>query len=326
MNNMNYKNSLLLGSAILIVIGISLPIIKKRNALTDSTITIGIIQTASHPALDQACQGFIEGLKDKLKNVTYILLNAQGSIAQAHTIAQRFHINDAIKIVYAIATPAAQAIATVEQTAQQKKPIIFTAVSDPSVLGAQANITGVTDMVDSTQIVDLIVQLIPAAKTVAILYSSAEINSVHQVQLLKNELEKHTLIPLEIGIAQESDIPTALMLACRKADVLLCPTDNALATAMQLVAVTARTHKKPLFACYNQAVEQGALAACGVDYTACGKQAAEIAYSIIVQNKKPENLPILTPHSDTVYINKNTLDALGLAIPETVTQQICIVS
>ena len=129
-----------------------------------------------------------------------------------------------------------------------------------------------------------------------------------------------------MGIAEENDIPSALALACRKTDILLCPTDNMLASAMELVATLAFTHKKPLFACHNQAVEQGALAARGVDYRENGRQAAHVAYAVIVEGEKPSDLPIEQAKTNTIYVNKKTLDGLGLTIPEALYKDILFVS
>ena len=87
---------------------------KKQNSPT--MLTIGILQTASHPALDASRDGFIEELKNKMgNNIEFITQNAQGSIAQAHAIAQQFHANKHINGFFAIATPAAQAMSVLKK-------------------------------------------------------------------------------------------------------------------------------------------------------------------------------------------------------------------
>ena len=309
---MNYKT---VGLTILalVIIGSTL-ILKRKKISSKEVITIGILQTASHPALDDARKGLVKMLESKLGNkVHFIIQNAQGSATNAHTIAQRFHINNGIKAIYAIATPAAQAIAAIEK----EKPIIIAAVTDPDILGHQENISGVSDMINMHKEVSMIQQLLPNIKTIAVLYSSAEANSIAQIQLIKQEMKALNINVLEVSIAQESDISTALSMACRKADALLCPTDNMIASAMELVAAIALAHKKPLFACHNQAVLQGALAARGVDYEESGEQAGEITYMILAQGKKPSAIPIAQPKTDTIYFNQETLQELGLTIPDT---------
>jgi len=292
----------------------------QKPTAKNAGITIGILQTASHPALDATREGFVAELKKLLNDdVAFILYNAEGSPANAHMLAQRLHNDASIAGIYAIASLALQSAAAIEKD----KPIIFATVTDPKVLGVQDahNICGVSDMIDMRKEIEMLTQLIPQAKTVAILFNNAEANSLAQVQQIKQELIAAGLTPLEVGITQESDIPAATTMACRKADALIVPADNTLACAMELVASLALEYKKPLCACYNQAVYQGAVAARGFDYIKLGAQAAHIAYQVIQQKENPAVIGTVQPDSDIICINKKTLDALGLHIPESLSQQ-----
>lgn len=318
---MNYKKIGLIITIILI--GITALMITRKEQPSSSGIAIGIIQTATHPALDEARDSFIKLLQSKLgSGVRFVTYNAEGSIAHAHAIAQRLSLRNDIKAFYAIATPAAQAIAALEK----ERPIIIAAVTDPTILGVQTNICGVHDMIDMHKEIVMLHQLLPNAKTVAFLYNNAETNSLCQVQRMKDELNALGIASIDIGIAQETDIPMAVALACRKADVILSPTDNMIASAMELVTSIALSHKKPVIACHNEAVKQGALAACGVDYKECGKQAGEIAYAFIMEGKKAEKLPIGCPKTDTAYINKKNLELLNISIPETLQKDVVLIA
>lgn len=314
------KNGLIIA---IILTSIAIGIMRKKQALSKDCITIGIIQTATHPALDEARDSFINLLQNKLgSNIQFVTYNAQGSIAHAHAIAQRLSLQSDIKAFYAIATPAAQAIAALEKD----RPIIIAAVTDPTILGTQTNICGVHDMIDMHKEIVMMHELLPNAKTVALLYNNAEENSLCQVQRMKEELNALGITSINIGIAQETDIPMAIALASRKADVLLCPTDNMIASAMELVTSIALSHKKPVIACHNAAVKQGALAACGVDYKECGKQAGEIAYALIMGGEKVEELAIVCPKTDAVYISKKSLEVLNLSIPETLQKNVVLIT
>ncbi len=141
-------------------------------------------------------------------------------------------------------------------------------------------------MIDMHKEIEMIHSFLPHAQTIAVIYNNAEANSIVQVQQIHKELAALNIAVIDVGIAQESDIPSALALASRKADAIICPTDNMVASAMELVATIAYNNKKPLFACHNQAVAQGALAARGVDYTENGTQAAQVAYAILIDGKK----------------------------------------
>ncbi|HEV2601377.1 MAG TPA: ABC transporter substrate-binding protein [Candidatus Babeliales bacterium] len=295
---------------------------QTNSSLYKNKTIIGILQTASHPALDAARDGFIAELKNKMDDsVEFIIQNAQGSVTNAHTIAQRFHINKAITAIYAIATPAAQAMATIEKD----KPIIVAAMTDTQILGEQNNIYGVTDMIDMHKQIEMIHLLLPHAQTIAVLYNTAELNSIIQLRQIKQELNTFNIALIEVGIHQESDIPNAVSLACRKADAIICPTDNMLACAMSFIATTAYKNKKPLFACYNQAVEQGALAARGVDYAEHGKRAGYITHTLLTTTKDNSTLPIEHAATDTIYVNAKILKALELIIPESLQNHVILI-
>src|SRR5580765_3623656 len=218
---------------------------KKSN--TAHTYTIGILQTASHPALDAARDGFIQELDRLTQNtVAYQVSNAQASIPQAHAIAQQLHANKNFDAFFAIATPAAQALGSVEK----ERPIILAAVTDPDSLGLiheKTNICGTKDMIDVKAAIELIQLLVPEAKTVGLIYTTGEVNAQTAVRVMKVELEKVGLSAVDFGIAQELELTNLIESACRKVDVLLAPNDNIIASSISLIASMAEKCKIPLF-------------------------------------------------------------------------------
>ena len=84
-------------------------------------------------------------------------------------------------------------------------------------------------------------------------------------------------------------------------------------------------HKKPLIVSDNILVTFGALAARGVDYKANGKQAAQIAYEVIIEGKKPYDLPIEQAKSEKIVINQTTLTRIGLTIPHELQKHVVLV-
>lgn len=298
---------------------------KNKKAAKKGTYTIGILQTASHPALDAVRDGFIEELTHKLGNsVVYITQNAQGSVSQAHAIAQQFKANNECDGFLAIATPAAQALSVVEK----EKPIFIAAVTDPDGLGIMqphANVCGTKDMIDSKAEIDMLTHLLPQVKTVGLLYASGEVNSLLLVKQMRVELEKRGLIALDFAVSSESDMHAVVDVACRKADALLVPTDNMVASAINVVASAALTYKKPLLVSDNMLVSHGALASRGVDYRESGKQTAQIAYAVLVEGKKPYEMPIEQAKSDTIVMNQATMSLLGITVPEVLQKDVVFV-
>lgn len=119
-----------------------------------------------------AKQGYVEG-----ENIEIDLQNAQGEQRNLKTISQQ--LAESSDVVLAIARPSAQSLANTTQ--------IFSAVTDPvsaklveSREHPGGNVTGTSDQSSdaiSTQI-NLIKKVLLKAKTIGILYTQSEPNSV----------------------------------------------------------------------------------------------------------------------------------------------------
>jgi putative tryptophan/tyrosine transport system substrate-binding protein len=281
---------------------------------SEARYMIGIVQTASHPALDAVLHGFIAELEhDCGTAVAYEIYNAQGSVTTAHTLAQQLASNKQFDLFFTIATPATQALALVEPV----RPIVIAAVTDPAALGLDKakNITGVKDMIDIQKEIDLIEQMVPQAKTIGIVYTQGEVNAVGMAALMRDEIIRRGLRAVPFAFSSETDVPAMVELASRKADVLLAPIDNTVACSISFIAARAAHYKKPLFVSDTMLVQQGAVAARGVDYTQIGRQAAARACDLLLRGKTPQSLPIELPSRTTIAINKKVVDELGLVIP-----------
>jgi len=287
--------------------------------------TIGILQTASHPALDAAREGFVSIIKERLgSEVEIVVRNGEGSVNTLYTAAQHFHARSDIDAIFAIATPAAQAITSLEHT----KPIIISAVSVSPELGITfdaANVAGVSDMIDVKGEIEAMKALLPAINTVGILFTAAETNSVATSKIMARELEKVGLVPYIIGIASEADIESALTSALRKVDAVLAPTDTPVASAINLIATIMRNAQKPLILSDNMLVKYGALMARGVDYYESGKQAGDIALDIVINHRSPREISIIAADSKDIFINKHVMQALQIVIPESLMSYIHMV-
>lgn len=318
---MTKKSLIIVGAIIAFVAGFALIKQFKKTKASDS-YEIGILQTASHPALDAARDGFTEQLKTHLKDkISFVVQNAQGNISQAHAIAQQLQSNKELDAFYAIATPAAQAMAAVEKT----KPIIISAVTDPKALGlihSKTNVTGVTDMINVAATIDMIIQLTPQAKNIGLLYTSGETNSIVLADAMRSEIERRGLTATDFAVSNESDMQAAVNLACRKSDALLAPTDNVVAASISLITSITQKHSTPLYVSDNMLVQYGALAARGVDYRECGKQAGDMTYKLLTQDIAPYNLAVEQPKSETIYLNSQIAQNLGVTIPQALEKDI----
>ena len=155
--------------------------------------TVGICQLVQHAALDAATQGFEDALTAAFgDNVTFDFQNAQGDSATCATIANGF-VSSGVDLIMANATPALQAA----QAATNTIPVLGTSVTEYGVaLGLDnfsgtvgGNVSGTSDLAPLDQQADMIVEWMPDAKKVGLLYCSAEANSQYQVDEVQKYLE-----------------------------------------------------------------------------------------------------------------------------------------
>jgi len=323
---MEFKRNMTL----LLIIGLGIGAIALYKTIVvrkkDQLFTIGIVQTASHPALDAVREGFVAAIQGAAGDkIDCVVRNGQGSISSIHTIAQQFHAKQDIDALFAIATPAAQAAVSVEK----EKPIIIAAVSLSPQLSdilSASNVCGISDMIDVGKEVEAMRALLPdAIKTVGILYCTAEINSVAMAQKMVVELERVGYIPVLVGVTSEADIEPAILSSARKVDVFLAPTDNIVANAIQLIVDLVNKVNKPLIVSDNMLVKHGALMARGVDYYESGRQAGDIALQLLLHNQNPRNLPIVQANNKEIFVNKKVLDNFGFIISDAIAQDVVLV-
>lgn len=285
---------------------------------TESTetpeFTIGVVQLLEHKALDEAYRGFEEGLKEQGVHVNVVYKNAQGEIPNANTIVQKF-VSDDVDLIYAIATPAAQA-------AQQQTstiPIVFSAVTDAVESGLVAsneapggNITGTSDMAPMEAQLKAFKDINPDIKNIGIVYSTGEANSAIQIEQAKKLAEPMGLNIVEMGITTLNDIPQALESIVKNVEGIYTITDNMVASSITTVADKAKENKIVTVAAEDAHVKGGILYCDGISYYELGKQASVMAKKILVDGMNAGEIPVETAKNTTKVYNEETLKALGL--------------
>lgn len=291
------------------------------STTSDKVVKIGISQLVQHPALDSACEGFIEALKEagyeEGKNIKIDMQNAQGDVTNAQTIARKF-ADEKVDMILAIATPAAQAAANVTKDI----PILITAVTDPVMAGLAesldepgGNVTGTTDMNPVSEQIKLIKDLVPNVKNVGILYNSGEINSKVQVDMAKEAADSLNLNIVEATVSNSSEVNQAAQSLLGRVDAIYIPTDNTIVSAIGAVIKVANDNKIPVIGSERGQVDAGAIATKGIDYKELGKQTGQIAVKII-KGKKPQDIPIEGSKVVTLIVNQKAAETIDLTIPK----------
>lgn len=288
------------------------------------TIKIGAIQLAEHPALDQSYEGFMAALKDngfvEGDNMTVDYQNAQGDPSNCDTIANKF-VNDHVDLILAIATNAAQAAANATQTT----PIVLTAVTDPEYSGLVdsneapgGNVTGTSDLTPVEAQIELLKDLFPEAKNVAVMFNGAEDNSIFQANMAKKAIEDNGMTYIETSVSELNQIQQVVESLVGKADAIYIPTDNLLAEGMATVSMITNEKKIPVIVGEEGMCSNGGLATYGLSYYNLGYKAGEQAVAILKGEATPAETPIgYLPAEDCVLtINMDTVSALGIEIPQ----------
>lgn len=288
-----------------------------------SDVKIGIVQYTEHPALDAATKGFEDYLKENgYADASIEFQSAQGEIPNCTSIAQKF-VNDKVNLIYAVATPAAQAAANETKDI----PIVLSAVTDPASSGLVndnakpgTNVTGSSDLNPIEAQFDLLQEILPEAKTVGLLYCNAEANSVFQIDLAKKECEARDLEFVDASVTDSNQIQQVVESLNGKVDVLYVPTDNLLAESMATVSQTAEQYGIPCIVGEEGIVGNGGLATYGIDYYELGKLAGAQAVKILNGDDKPENMAIeyLPGEKCTLTVNKATAEKLKIELPQSV--------
>ena len=283
---------------------------------------IGIVQLAEHPALDASYQGFVDGLKEsgweEGKDFVVDYQNAQGEQANCQTIASKL-VNDQNDLIFAIATPAAQAVASTTDTI----PTLIAAVTDPAdaklVKSNEApgsNITGTSDLTPVAEQMKLLHQLIPEAKTVGMLYCSSEANSKFQVNLAKAAAAELNLETVEATVSSSTELQQVAEALVSKVDVIYVPTDNMVSSGLTTVSMIAEPAGIPIIVGEEAMIEKGGLATYGVNYYNLGKMTAAQAVKILKDGANPAEMPIEYLTDCDLVINKQVAENLGITIPE----------
>ena len=308
----------------LLVVGILLTSLISLHQLKadkkKDVFRIGISQFITHQSLDATREGFVDELAKQGyvegENIEIDFQNAQGEQRNLKTISQQ--LAESSDVVLAIATPSAQSLANTTQTT----PVIFSAVIDPvsaklveSREHPGGNVTGTSDQSSdaiSTQI-NLIKKVLPKAKSIGILYTQSEPNSVVQKDEAKRLLEEKGFTVVEKTILDSNNVKAAAESLMTEVDMVFVPTDNIISSTMETVKQVSIKHKVPVFGGSTEMVAVGGLYNYGTNYEELGRQTARMLVRIL-KGEKPENIAVELPEKLELHTNQEMAAALGIDI------------
>lgn len=294
-----------------------LPLLAGVNSVQaqEDTINIGVVQYVEHEALDAVLKGFQETLDNSeyADRIEWDINNASGDQSSLQSLSEKVaRDND---VIFAIATPAAQTLAAVEQ----EKPIFIAAVTDPVEAGLAEslevpgkNITGTSDMAPIEEQVDLLVRNFPDVETVGLIYNSSEVNSQVQAEAAIELLEAQGLKTEVQTVTGTNDIAQAMNAIVGKVDAMFMVTDNTIDSAISLVGDIAKEAGIPTIGSSDSVVRTNGLATLSNSYEDYGIQTAEMVIRMLDEDLDVSEMPIELGKDFQIVVNEDFAEAIGL--------------
>ena len=311
----------ILALALALVMVMTMAAIAPAAQADDASYTIGICQLVQHAALDAATQGFRDALTEKLGDkVTFDEQNAQGDSATCSTIVTGFVAND-YDLIMANATPALLAAVSATDTI----PVLGTSVTDYfSALQLDAtedgatgmNVSGTSDGVPAQLYADCLMELVPEAKTVAIIYCSAEPNSVVQADQFIACMDELGVATTVNTFTDSNDIQAVVTAAIEGVDAVYIPTDNTAASNMTIVSNICTPAGIPVICGEEGMCGSGGLATVSISYYDIGYVCGEMAYEILVNGADVSAMPIGYAANPVKKYNADVAEAISFEMPE----------
>lgn len=285
---------------------------------------IGISQYGEHASLDNCRKGFLKGLSEAgLKKGTDYQIDYQNAgfdNSIATQIAQSFSAENAA-LMCAIATPSATACYAAAE--DKNIPVIFTAISDPKSAGLTAgNVTGTSDKLPVEAQMNLIRKIQPNAKTIGIIYTTSEPNSVSAIAEYRKKAKSHGFTINAIGITAQSEATQAAdKLISDRVDCLSNLTDNNVVGVLPSILEKTNEAGIPVYGSEVEQVKKGCIASAGIDYYKLGIQTGKMAAQVLTGQKTCDDLPFTTISQYEIYVNSKALSTMNLTLPESLSKK-----
>lgn len=295
------------------------------SAVGTAEYTIGICNYVDDASLNQ----IVENIQNRLAaigeekgvsfKVDYDNCNADANL-MSQIIAN--FTADKADLMVGVATPVAMAMQAA--TEDSGVPVVFAAVSDPvstglvdSLEAPGSNITGTSDYLDTTAVMNLIFAANPDAKKIGLLYDVGQDSSATPIVKAKEYLDAHNIEYVEHTgtTVDEVALATQAMVA-DGVDAVFTPTDNTIMKAELTIYETLADAGIPHYTGADSFALNGAFLGYGVDYANLGVETANMIAEILLDGKNPGELAVRTFDNGTATVNTEVCEKLGYDFAE----------
>ena len=283
-----------------------------QEAAAKTEFKVAIIQQLDHSSLDEIREAIKAQLLTLAEPTNYTVTiqeyNGQNDTSMLTQIATQA-VADKVDMIIPIATLAAQySVLAAEGT---DIPIVYAAISDPEGAGLTglANVTGVSDALNTPFILDMMLAAQPQVKTVGLLYSTSEVNSEAPIAEAKAYLDAKGIAYLEKTGTTSGEIVEAAASLVGRVEAVFTPTDNVVMAAEASVAELLNADGIAHYTGADSFVQSGAFTTCGVNYTELGTKVGDMAFEILNGGAIGE---FVVMDGGIITVNTDTAAAIGV--------------
>ena len=293
----------------------------NEAADASSEYVVGICNYVDDASLNQICDNIQNRLAEigTEKGVTFTV-KYDNCMADANVMEQIISdfIADDVDLMVGVATPVAMAMQA--DTEDNQIPVIFAAVSDPLATGVVesleapgSNVTGTSDFLDTTAVMNLIFAANPEADKIGLLYDLGQDASTTAINDAKAYLDAKNIEYVErTGTTVDEVSLAADALIADEVDAIFTPSDNTIMQAELTIYEKLADAGIPHYTGADSFALNGAFLGYGVDYANLGVETANMIAEVLLDGKEPATLPVKTFDNGTATINTEVCEKLGL--------------
>jgi putative tryptophan/tyrosine transport system substrate-binding protein len=309
---------------ILATVGATILLSKAQAQQTSSVV--GVLVNGSQQAVQSnltllsvkarlADMGYVEG-----RNLTLEYRTADDQLDRLPSLAADL-VQRRVAVIAAFSGPAISAA----EAATTSIPIVFFTGFDPVTSGfvkslnrPGGNATGVSILATELNLkrLELLHELVPAAKTIAFLHTQTAIKSEGPFQ--KNMQQAAATIGvnwLSLNVTVATDLDQSFARAeSEGAGAVIVNSDAVFLNNRQKIIALAARHRLPAMYFIREYAAEGGLISYGPNYSDAYRQVGEIIGRVL-KGEKPEDLPVRQVTKIDLVINAKTANSLGLTLP-----------
>jgi ABC-type uncharacterized transport system substrate-binding protein len=251
------------------------------------------------------------------------LRTAQGDIA---TLSSRVDaaVTDDTELIIACTTPALQ----VALRRGRGKPLVFTLVANPIVLGAGRSdddhlpfVTGSYANAPFEEGLEALKACLPNTKRIGTLYVPGEVNSVYYKDRLLAAAKKYSLELETLGVSASGEVPDAALALCgRNIDVFCQLSDNLTGASFTSIGQAAKRARIPLMAFAPGQARHGAFMTLSRDFYENGVASGKLAMRVL-SGEDPARIPFESVIKIRFVVNLAAAAELGITVPESLVKR-----